>query len=336
MITTPRLLTVLALLALGVLGWLAFNSNHKNDGSHISLYGEVEIRQADLGFDVEGPIEAVLVDEGDRVKQGQELGRLDQIPYRIAVHDAEASLKNAQELLRQYRNGFRPQEIEESRANLAAAEANLRNAELNDQRNQELIGRKFVSQAETDLARAQLDVAKANLRQARADLSLKLEGTREETIAQAEASVAALSANLDLQRYRYDRTILKAPNDGIVLTRIKEPGAIVAANSPVLTISVIDPVWIRAYVDEPHLDWLPPGTKVTVTTDAVPARSYAGHVGYVSPTAEFTPKTVATPELRTSLVYRVRIVVDNPDASLRQGMPATVVVSREAAGGAKK
>jgi HlyD family secretion protein len=326
----PVLIAAAAAIALALLSWLIWRDTRSDTGTLLSLNGEVEIRQADLGFNVDGPIEAILVDEGDSVKAGQLLARLEQAPYRLAVANAEATLKNAEEILRQYRNGFRPQEIEQSRANVAAAEANYQNALLNDRRTQDLVGRQFVSQSDSDTARALRETAEAQLRQAKADLSLKLEGTRAETVAQAEASAAAARASRDLQLYRLSRTLLAAPNDGIVLTRIREVGAIVAATAPVLTLSVIDPVWIRAYVDEPHIGWLTAGRPVSVHTDALGGKIYRGRIGYVSPTAEFTPKTVETQELRTSLVYRVRVIVDNPDGSLRQGMPATVVVDGKA------
>lgn len=301
----------------------------------LELQGEVEIRQADLGFNVDGPIASVLVEEGEHVKAGQVLARLEPDAYRFNLANAEASLTNAEEVLRQFRNGFRPQEIEQSRANLSAAEAAQRLAHLSDQRNQSLVGQQYVSQAETDQSRSQAESADAALRQARADLSLKLQGTRIETIAQAEAQVKAAEANRDYQKYRLSHTEIQAPNDGIILTRIREPGSIVAANAPVLTLSVIKPLWIRAYVDEPNLDRVIAGAAVIIATDspkgAGTGKHYHGHIGFVAPTAEFTPKSVATPELRTSLVYRLRVVVDDGDETLRQGMPATVQIDRAGA-----
>lgn len=90
------------------------------------------------------------------------------------------------------------------------------------------------------------------------------------------------------------------------------------------TLTLTTPVWVRTYVNEPDLGFVQPGMAAAVTTDSAPGRPYRGHVGFISPTAEFTPKAVETRELRTDLVYRLRVIVDNPDGGLRQGMPVTV------------
>jgi HlyD family secretion protein len=121
-------------------------------------------------------------------------------------------------------------------------------------------------------------------------------------------------------------TVLTAPSAGIILTRAVEPGTMLSAGSTVLTLSLTDPVWVRAYVDEPDLGKVAPGTKVSVYTDAR-KEPYPGTVGFVSPTSEFTPKNVETTDLRTALVYRLRIVIDRPDSQLRQGMPVTVRIA---------
>ena len=107
------------------------------------------------------------------------------------------------------------------------------------------------------------------------------------------------------------------------MTRVREPGAMVSVGSPVYTLSLTDKVYVRAYVAEPHLGRVSPGTGVQILTDAG-GRSYSGQIGFVSPRAEFTPKSVETPALRTDLVYRLRIVVTDADSGLRQGMPVSV------------
>ncbi|MBP5621753.1 MAG: HlyD family efflux transporter periplasmic adaptor subunit, partial [Thermoguttaceae bacterium] len=119
--------------------------------------------------------------------------------------------------------------------------------------------------------------------------------------------------------------VLTAPNDGVVLTRVAEPGAIVAAGQTIATLSARDVVWVYIFIEEPDLGKVAPGTPVEITTDSS-EKTYVGHVGYVSPEAEFTPKTVETPNLRTNLVYRARIVVDAPDLGLRQGAPVDVKI----------
>jgi HlyD family secretion protein len=157
-------------------------------------------------------------------------------------------------------------------------------------------------------------------------LALLEAGFRSEDIAQAKAELAKAEAALSSAQIRLEDTVLKAPSDGVVITRAQEPGAILQPGTTVLTISLEKPVWVRAYIPEPELGRITPGMKVDVYTDSRPNQPYAGQIGYISPRAEFTPKSVETAELRTSLVYRLRVVVENPDAGLRQGMPVTVKV----------
>jgi HlyD family secretion protein len=139
-----------------------------------------------------------------------------------------------------------------------------------------------------------------------------------------KARVTTAKARIQKSRIALQDTKLKAPVDGIILTRIEEPGAIVNAGQAVYTLAINNPVWIRAFINEPELGIVTPGQKALIYTDSKPDKPYEGHVGFISPQAEFTPKTVETTQLRTDLVYRIRVVVDNPDRGLLQGMPVTV------------
>jgi HlyD family secretion protein len=320
-------LVLVVIIVGGAYAWQWFHTASPAAGPQgLVLYGNVEIRQVDLAFGVEGTIAKVLVDEGDRVEGGQTLASLEQQPFVEGQASATAALKSGQARLEELEAGFRPQEIDEARASVASREATLANADINLKRQRELLQGGHTSQQQYDAADMVDRTADANLRDARAVLAMRLEGTRHEQITQQRAEVEARRAALGIQDYRLLKSTLVAPNAGIVLTRIREPGAVVIPNSPVLTVSVIDPVWVRTYVDEPNLSRMVPGAEVRVQTDATPTKVYNGRVGYISPTAEFTPRTVEAPSLRTDLVYRVRIIVDNPDRSLRQGMPATVTV----------
>jgi HlyD family secretion protein len=326
------LLTILSLAILGVGGAYYIWEHFEGPGGRravapLVLYGNVEVRQADLAFGVEGPIARMLVDEGDRVETGQTLAVLEQDAFLHAEANAEAMLQSAEALLAELLAGSRQQEVERARANVAAAEAAVENAELNLRRVVELARREHSAQQALDSARLTSRTAAATLRQQRAELALRLEGARTEEVARQRAEVAAQRANLALQRYRLARSTLRAPNAGVILTRIREPGAVISASAPVFTMSVIEPVWIRTYVDEPNLGRVVPGDSAEITTDAKPHAVYRGRIGYVSPTAEFTPRSVETPNIRTTLVYRVRIIVQNPDRALRQGMPATIRIA---------
>lgn len=141
---------------------------------------------------------------------------------------------------------------------------------------------------------------------------------------QAVARVATMAAKLDQAKTQLNDTEIHAPADGVILTRVREPGAIVAAGAPVYMLALRKPVWVRTYIDEPNLGRIYAGQAARVLTDT--GDEYTGQIGFISPQAEFTPKNVETAQLRTDLVYRLRVIVDNPDNGLRQGMPVTVKV----------
>ena len=221
--------------------------------------------------------------------------------------------------------------IPEARAQADECRATLELAEADLSRNENLIGKNAVSQSGYDASLSTRNVAKARLAKALANLELLEEGTRQEDLAAARASVAQAEAALARAKIAFQDADLQAPNDGVVLTRVAEPGTIVAAGQTVATLSVRDVVWVYIFVEEPDLGKVAPGVEVEISTDSS-EKKYVGHVGYVSPEAEFTPKTVETPNLRTNLVYRARIVVETPDLGLRQGAPVSVKIPLGAAG----
>jgi len=190
--------------------------------------------------------------------------------------------------------------VVQAQAAFDAVEAQFLNADILLERREELIGIGGVSQEDLDNARARRDTLEAELLLAKATLDVAL----------------------DNQTY----TKAYAPTRGVILTRIREPGTVVNAADPVYTLSVATPIWVRAYVDEPHLGSVAYGQTAEVYTDLAKGTVYTGKIGFISPMAEFTPKTVQTTELRTDLVYRLRIYVDNPDDVLKQGMPVTVKI----------
>ena len=167
-------------------------------------------------------------------------------------------------------------------------------------------------------------MAEADAKYAHESQRLAEIGPRREDNDAARALLAQETASIiQIERKLADSNLV-APNDGIILTRSREIGAIVQAGETVFTLTLTTPVWVRTYVNERDLGLIRPGMPASVTTDTAPNRPYSAHIGFISPTAEFTPKTVETREIRTNLVYRLRVVVDNPDGGLRQGMPVTV------------
>jgi HlyD family secretion protein len=273
---------------------------------------------------VSGRLKEVLKDEGDIVKAGETLARLDDEPYHREVEEARSQVGSLQARLSLVQTGNRPQEIAQARAVVHEREVTTANAERIFKREEELFASKTVAVQERDDAEATFKEAQARLNSAREQLNLLESGFRVEEIAQAKADVTRAEASLASAALRVEDTVLKAPSDGVVLTRAQEPGAILQIGTTVLTVSLQKPVWVRAYIEEPDLGRIHPGMNVQVYSDSNPGKPYQGKIGYISPRAEFTPKNVETTELRTSLVYRLRVVVENPDEGLRQGMPVTV------------
>lgn len=313
----------LALIGGGVWFWTAYQSNHQGA---LVLSGNVDIRLVDASFQVEGRLQDMLVEEGDKVVRGQILARVDDAYLNDQVALVRARVAAQQAATDKLVSGSRAEEIAQARARVAERRAAVANARATFKRQDELARRDVASQQRRDDAEAALKQAEAQLAQDQEALDLALSGPREEDLRAAFAQLEGERALLTLAERRLSDAELAAPADGVVQTRVREPGAMVASGTVVYTIALSSPVWVRAYVGEPDLGRAVPGTAVEVRTDSAPDQVYAGQIGFVSPVAEFTPKSVETPNLRTSLVYRLRIVVENPDDGLRQGMPVTVTL----------
>jgi len=319
------------LIAAGVLaggGWLLLQrlSAAPDPGT---LYGNVDIRQVDLSFEVPGKVAAMLKREGDRVRQGEVVADIDAANYQHAADLAAARRDAAKAQLDELLAGTRPEDIDQARANLAAAQASLADARAAFLRQQDLAARNVSSQQQLDDARMAQDSALAKLAQTQAALTEAINGPRVQDIEAGRANLRGAEATLEMARTQLLHTKLVAPCDGIVMTRVIEPGTVVLPAAAVYSVAIQGEVWVRAFAPEPLLPRLAPGTTVTVSTDG--GHTYQGRIGYLSPEAEFTPKTVETPELRTQLVYRLRIRVENPDDALRQGMPVTVHLAEHGA-----
>ena len=311
--------------ATAVAGWYLYDS-YWEESEPLTLYGNVDIREVNLGFRVSGKLARVLKDEGDLVQAGDLLAQIDPVPYRWDVAEAEANLALLEADYRMKKSGYRTEDVAQARAAVAEREATLKTAQLLAGRYAKLLKDGAISRQEADNAEASAEEAWQRLKAAKQNLEQLESGYRVEEVESAKAQVDQAIARLEAAKVQLADTELHAPSEGTILTRALEPGAIVQAGTTVLTLSLNKPVWVRAYVDEPNLGLFPPGTQVRLTTDGRPHHPFKGQVGFVSPRAEFTPKSVETPELRTSLVYRLRIVVANPDPSLRQGMPVSVVL----------
>ncbi|CAH2603785.1 HlyD_D23 family protein YbhG [Rhodovastum atsumiense] len=292
-----------------------------------TLFGNVEIRQVDLAFNTEGRVVSMARREGEAVRLGEVVAELDDETYRslrdLAVARRDAARANLGLLLA----GTRIEQLDQARASVATAQANLAHAEAVFARQEELVRRDVSSRQAYDDARMALDAGRAQLDHAKAVLAEAVAGPRAGEIEAARATLRESEAAVALAAEALSRTRLKAPADGVVMTRVIEPGTVVLPSAPVYSMAISGEVWVRAFVPEPLLGRAAPGREVQVRTDG--GRVYAGRVGYLSPVAEFTPKTVETPELRTQLVYRLRIRITAPDDGLRQGMPVTISLGGE-------
>jgi len=326
-----KLAGVAIVLVLLGLVW-AWSQRSGSDASALRLYGNVDIREVQLAFRQPGRIAAMAFEEGDQVKAGARMAMLDAAPYRDALAAADAAVAVARAERDKLRNGLRPQEIVRAREALRQARAIAAEADRNLQRQQGLQASGAASQRTLDAAKAAQEQAAAGLKSAQAALSQANEGARSEDVEAAEARLQAAQAGRAQAATALADATLLAPSPGTVITRVREPGSMVNSQTPIYSLSLDAPVYVRAYVDETELGRIAPGTRVQLRSDSSD-RVYHGQVGFISPRAEFTPKTVETTDLRADLVYRLRIVVTDADASLRQGMPVTIDVDAAAPSG---
>jgi HlyD family secretion protein len=316
---------VIAVLAIALIATSGFGLWGKRDEG-LTLYGNVDIRQVDLAFRVPGRIASMPVEEGAHVKAGTTLAVLDIRPLGDRLAEASAQVDLATAELERLRNGNRPQDIAQARAALAQQQANLARAREEYERRKPLVATGAISRGQFEQTVAGLRAAQAQTEAAAEALSLQRAGSRREDIAAGTAQLASARAQRAGAATDLADATLIAPADGTILTRAREPGAIVQGGETVFTLTIDRPLRVRAYVSEPDLGRIAPGMKVRVTADGNP-RSYRGTIGHISPTAEFTPKTVETESQRSDLVYRLRVIVDDPNGGLRQGQPVTVAVT---------
>jgi HlyD family secretion protein len=301
--------------------------------SRVTLYGNVDIRQVELGFRVAGRLAELTLDEGETVRAGTPLARLDPRSFQDTVRGAEAEVQRRSAALQKLQAGSRPAEILQAKARVREVEADALRARQDLARQELLVREGAATHVAREHAQAALEMASARLESTRKGFELTRQGARSEDIAEASAALAAAQASLSAAQTALFDSVLLAPSDGVILSRVREVGAIVGPSDVVYALSLQKPVWVRAYVAEPLLGRIHPGMELEVFTDSARDKAYRGRVGFISPVAEFTPKSVETPELRTDLVYRLRVIVEDADQGLRQDMPVTVRLPIQAEGG---
>ena len=327
-----KIILILAAMAILVGGWLFWRFLPSDESSDtLKLYGNVDIRQVSLAFEQGGRVTELFAEEGDRVTRGQLLARVDVTGLKLEADKLRADIAAQEQNLLKMKNGNRPEEIARAEAALRTVEASLEQAKRNEARTSSLRCGNSVSAQERENAQTSLRVAQGQRDEAAHALALLREGYRDEDIAMAAAQLSSARAALAVMQHNIELGELFSPTEAVVSSRLLEPGDMASSATPVFLLSLTSPKWVRAYVTEPQLGRIRQGMKADILTDSFP-EAVPGRVGYISPTAEFTPKSVQTEDLRTSLLYEVRIVADDAGDRLRLGMPVSVVVHEDAAG----
>lgn len=296
------------------------------DPNQVKVSGNIETTTVGAGFKIAGHVARRMVDEGDSVQKGQMIASLETADLELDVTSARAQLLAAQATLAQLTNGSRAQDVSAAQAALRSTEADRQNAAAEYRRMQQLFAQSAISAQDRD--RSQTAYAKASARadQAAQQLSLVAEGPRREEIELAAARAEQAKQVLKLAQTRLSYAQITAPVNGVVLSKNIEPGEYVSPGTPVVTIGGLDQVWLKAYIAETDLGRVKLGQKVTVTTDTYSGKIYKGYVSFIASEAEFTPKNIQTAEERVKLVYRIKIMIENPARELKPGMPADALI----------
>lgn len=316
---TPLNLAVMVLLA-------ACNGNNPSAADSIVLSGTVEAREIDLGFQVGGRIENLDTDEGKWVEQGGDVARLDALDYKLALQQAQAIANAAKATLDALEAGTREQELRVAEADLQKAQSQLNFTQAEVKRVSALIPQKLASMEQLEETQLRYEMALAEVEQTRQKLMLLVEGPRKEDIRRARQEYAARLEAVAQAERQLSYTRLTSPLAGMVTLRASEAGEVVAPGQPVVRVAELSRPWVRGYLGETNLGRVQLGQAAQVKVDSFPDKRFSGRLSFISPVAEFTPKTVETRELRVDLVYRVKVEVDNPDGALKIGMPADIIL----------
>jgi len=290
--------------------------------NQLTLSGNIEAHESLVGFKVPGRIVELPVEEGQQVTQGALLARLDDADLKQRIRIDEATVGVRESDLALTLAGTRQQEVKAAQQTMIDAEADLAQKKLDNERAQKLFAKDEISAQERDLAATALQRAEAIFKAAQQRYSEAVEGSRKEDIAIARANLNQAGASLGLSQVNLSYSILRAPSAGVVTVRQAELGEVVAPGSPVVTIADLDHIWLRAYIAETDLGSIHWGQDAVITTDTYPGKQYHGRISFIASTAEFTPKSVQTFKERVTLVYRIKIDIDNPNHELKPGMPA--------------
>jgi HlyD family secretion protein len=317
-----RLIIFVFLAFLAGVGTLVYLGQYRERTTESYYSGTVEAIQAELAFQVSGKVNKVLVDEGQPVEEDQILAELDQAEFLARKNQAQASLMALKSKLTELEKGYRAQEVEQARLASYTARINLEEARKDKVRFDTLYEKRTISEKERDVAELKYETALKEYQRSKQAFDLLREGFRKEDIEAARAQAEAAESALELTEIQLKNAQLRAPFKGIITSRNVEPGEVVSPGREVLSLSDLSNVDLKVFVDETEIGKVKPGQEVQVKIDTFPQKVYIGHISYISPEAEFTPKIIQTHKERVKLVYMVKISIPNPDLELKSGMPA--------------
>lgn len=292
----------------------------------LKVSGNIEVTQVDASFKVAGRMVERPADEGQVVKAGTLLARLDETDFKEQVALRQADVDAAKAILDKLVAGARKEDIGAAKAQLDQAKADFARAQADDVRNSDLFKKEVISPREYDASHSAYLAAQGKVQEAQQRYDLQKNGSRREDIDQARAKLDLAQKALVQAQTQLGYATLLAPQNGVILSKNVEPGEYVVPGTPIVSIGDLGEVYLRAYVDERDLGRVKVGQKANITSDTYPGKAYPGRVTFISPEAEFTPKTVQTQKERVKLVYRIKITVPNPNMDLKPGMPADGVI----------
>lgn len=295
--------------------------NKKND-KELKFYGNVDVRTVSLAFQVPGKLQSINFEEGQKVKKDDVIATLDSALYQEQLNQINAQIDVQKAQLQKLENGYRKEDIQKARANMQQKKVLMDNAKTTFQRYKKLLASHSTSQETYDGMKTAYESASAAYNLAKSSLELLENGYEKEDILSAKAQLNVLISQRNQHQLNLNYTTLYAPSNGTILTRVYEVGSIVNASQVVVEVAKNDDYWVRSYMSEKYLGYIKQGMKALIYTDS--KKTYEGVVSFISPLAEFTPKSVQTEDLRTDLVYRFRITLNSYDDMIKQGMPVTI------------
>lgn len=322
-----KLTIALIILLISFISYKIYSNIFLKNENNLTFYGNIDTRTVNVGFRFLGKIENITKDEGEIVKKDEVLVKLDTASLEKSLEELNEKIFASKLELSKLQTGYRQEEILEAKAAMEEAIENLNKTKDTYNRQTNLFKTKSTSEENFTISQLNYKQALATLDKAKALYELRKNGYRDEDIKIQESNLKSLEIQAEKLKIDLNDSIIKAPVDGVILTRFKEIGAITNAGESILEIAKTDEFWVRAYIDEKNLGNIKPGLKMSIQTDSRD-ENYEGAIGFISPVAEFTPKNIETQELRADLVYSFRVIVKNPDDKIRQGMPVTLKIAQ--------